>query len=556
MNLTALLINVGARLSEALVISLCNTALMFFASFKFVQTLQQSGYEGRGFLSWLRRRDNIYMMRLVILSILSVLAFLIFNIAVMIFIEGEWVVYTGFVFYLLFFAIYIKKDRKTKAKVPLIVTNRVKRLISSFVIISFLTGFIGLTLLNFTEFIAGSDALLFMLRYGIICFTPMLLPFTVLAAYYVNEPFERYNNRRYVKKCAETLASRPDLIKIGITGSYGKTSVKEILATILSEKYSVLATPHSFNTPMGECKTVKKLKPSHEVFIAGMGARNVGDIKELAETVKPEYAIITGITGQHIETFGTLENVRKTKYELIESMGEKGFAVFSTDSENTLELMRKCPFSKIGAGILKENSPAVYAENVKVTASGTKFTLCFGSAKTECSTVLMGTHNVANICMAAAMAEKLGLDAAEIAAGINRIKPIKHRLELVENDKGYTIIDDSYNANVNGTIAAMEVLDCFEGRKIVVTPGLVELGNTEDLENYQFGRRLASHANVVILVGKRRIDKIKEGLVSVEFPGENIICVNDLDAAGEQLKKLAKRGDVIIFENDLPDKYN
>ena len=556
MNLSVLL--AGAfdyRLLETVIISLVNTVLMFFASFKFMQTLQQSGYEGKGYLSWLKRRDNIYMMRLVIVSFLSVLAFMIFNIAVMIFVDAEWIAHTGFVFYVLFLAVYIKKDRVTKAKVPLIKTNRVKRLIVTFVLVSLLTTALALSLLNLIG-LWDDTSLLFRLRYGVVCFSPLLLPFTVLAAFYINEPFERYNNNRYIRKATETLAERGDLIKIGITGSYGKTSVKEILLSILSEKYSVLATPHSFNTPMGICKTVKKLKPSHQVFIAEMGARNVGDIRELAEMVKPSYAIITGITGQHIETFGSLENIRKTKYELIENMEKGGFVVFSADSANTYELYKKCPETKVIAGTNKERSPEVYAENVKVTANGTRFTLCRGDERTECSTSLMGTHNVSNICLAAAMAYGLGMNGAEIAAGINRVKPIKHRLELVPNDKGFTIIDDSYNANVNGTIAAMEVLDCFDGRKIVVTPGLVELGATEEYENYQLGRRLGAHADAVILVGKRRIDKIKDGLISVEFPADNIVCVNDLEAAETALAKIASPGDVIIFENDLPDKYN
>ena len=161
-------------------------------------------------------------------------------------------------------------------------------------------------------------------------------------------------------------------------------------------------------------------------------------------------------------------------------------------------------------------------------AAGSTFTLHVGGQEVACSTVLIGTHNVSNICLAVAVAFRLGLTPAEIAAGVNRLKPIKHRLETVPTDKGFTIIDDSFNSNVNGTIAAMEVLDHFSGRKIVITPGLVELGKIEDYENYELGRRLGAHADVVILVGKRRIDKINEGLISVDFPKENIHTVKDL----------------------------
>jgi len=129
-------------------------------------------------------------------------------------------------------------------------------------------------------------------------------------------------------------------------------------------------------------------------------------------------------------------------------------------------------------------------------------------------------------------------------------------LEIIQTTPGVTVIDDSFNSNVKGTVAAMEVLDCFEGRKIVVTPGLVELGSVEEHENYMFGVRLGSHADKVVLVGKRRIERIKEGLVSVDFPPENIICVKDLADSKKVLSEMLQEGDVVIFENDLPDRYN
>jgi len=540
---------------EALGLAAANTVLLFFASFKFVQTLQQTGYDGKGFLKWLKRKDNIYMLRLIIVSILSMLAFLVFNIAIMLFYESPWIIYFGFAFYVFFFAIYIKKDRSVKTKVPLVKTARVKRLLVTFVLLSFLFGLLYMTIVNLIAMFGSEDALLYKLRYGAICLSPMFLPIVVLLSYYVNEPFERYNKRSYVQKCKQMLEDRPDLIKIAITGSYGKTSVKEILSVILSEKYNVLATPYSFNTPMGICKTVKKLDSGHEVFIAEMGARNEGDIKELADIVKPKYAIMTGVIDQHIETFGSVTKIKKTKYELIEALPGDGFAVFSVDNGNSLELMQVCPVRKAGAGVDVSKAPLVYAEDIKVSVTGTRFTLCCDKGRVECSTVLIGTHNVSNICLAAAIALELGLDLPQIAAGINRIKPIKHRLEILE-DPRFVIIDDSFNANVNGTIAAMEVLDCFEGRKIVITPGLVELGSKEDHENYKLGVRLGAHADLIILVGKRRIAKIKEGLISVDFPEENIICVKDLNEGKKTLKQIAKEGDVIIFENDLPDKYN
>ena len=542
---------------EILIFATVNTLLMFFASFKFVQTLQQSGYDGRGYLSWLKRRDNIYMLRLLIVSLLSILAFLSFNVAAMIFSDKEQVIYIGFLFYLMFFSFYTRKDRRTKSKVPLVKTNRVKRLLLTYVLIVFFVQLLVMMLVNLIAYTAAIDThqLLFRLRYGVLCLSPLSLPFAVIAAYYVNEPFERYNKRSYVAKCKEALNARPDLIRIGITGSYGKTSVKEILSTVLSQKYSVLATPYSFNTPMGVCKTVKNLKSSHQVFIAEMGARRTGEIRELAEIVKPDIAVLTGVVGQHIETFGSIANIKNTKYELVESLADDGYAVFSADNAVSVDLSEKCLKTHVLAGI-NEKHKEVYAEDISVSVSGTRFTLCVNGERVECSTVPIGTHNVSNICMAAAVAARLGMTAAEIAAGINRVKPIKHRLEVLGGNTGVTVIDDSFNANVKGTIAAMEVLDCFEGRKIIITPGLVELGDIEEHANYMFGVRMSSHVDIAILVGKRRVGKIKDGLLSEGFPKENVYVVKDLAEGKRLLKDMVKDGDVIIFENDLPDKFN
>ena len=545
---------VRALVTETVLIAAANTVLMYFAVFKFMQTLQQSSYEGRGFLKWLKRRDNIYMMRLVIVSILSVLAYLIFNIAIMIFTDSEWVTFIGFIFYAVFFSVYISYDRRMKSRLPLVRTARINRLTVTYVILTFFISWVFLMLLNLFLIGFPTTYLLVRVRYGLLCLSPLALPAILLAAFYLNEPFERYNKSRYVQKCTAALNGREDLIKIGITGSYGKTTVKVILDTILSERFCVLSSPHSFNTPMGICRTVKKLSASHEVFIAEMGARNVGDIRELAEIVRPKYAVITGITGQHLETFGTLSEVKKTKYELIESLEKDGVAVFSSDSKNTLELYEACPVKKILAGLNAIGE--VWAEDVSVSEKGTRFTLCVGEDRAECSTVLLGRHNVSNICLAAALAAELGMSAGEIAAGINKIKPIPHRLQIIPAQNGAVVIDDSFNANVEGTIAALEVLDRFEGRKIVVTPGLVELGKTEDYENYELGKRLSGHADTVILVGKRRVDRIKDGLISRDFPEDKILVVKDLADAKEELAKTVHPGDVVFFENDLPDKYN
>lgn len=537
------------------VFSVVNLLFAVPLSRKYMQILQQSGYVTSEYVRWLTRRDNVYFTRLAMVSMLSMLSYLIFSIAFA-FVQAELIMYVGFLFYVVFLALYIRSDFRRKEKTPLVITKRVTRLYITFAIIFFLFTFGICLLCNLIGFWSKTNGILVRVRFVPLTLTPLLVPIAVLLAALVNGPMERANNRKYVEICKKTLADRQDLIKIGITGSYGKTSVKEILKSILSEKYKVLATPASYNTPMGICKTVRQLNSGHDVFIAEMGARHEGDIKELCDIVKPAYGVINGIIEHHLETFSSLEKIKKTKAELIDGVCENGCVILSCDNENTLSLKDEYKGRNIVlAGTNSAARPEVFAYNVNTTCSGTTFTLELFGEKVEVSTVLLGRHNVSNICLAAALCSKMGMSATEIAAGIARIRPIKHRLEVSLSDSGVTILDDSYNSNVSGTKAAIEVLSYFGGRKIVVTPGMVELGRNQDYENMQFGERLSQAVDFAILVGSNSY-KIRDGLMSRGFPLDNVYMAKDLEDAKSWLKKNSAPGDVVLFENDLPDKFS
>ena len=534
-------------------ISVANALLLLLISLKFLQIMQQSGYEGFGYFKWLRRRDNVYLTRLATLSMLSLLAFLIFNI-IFAFADGAWVFYIGFVFYVMFSLNYYRADKKRKKKIPLIRTARMNRLITVYFFLLLSLTFGSLILLNVIAFYARANTLLVRIRFAPICIMPFGVPIFLLLAYYITKPFERSIQKKYIKKCTQKLKDRADLIKIGITGSYGKTSVKMFLRTILEEKYNVLATQGSYNTPMGICKSVKRLKSEHQIFIAEMGARHVGDISELAKIVEPNYAIINGITGQHLETFGTLSAIKQTKYELVENMKE-GVVAYTVDSENTVSLFEDCKLKCIPAGLNKELA-SVYATDIKTGESGTDFELHIYEKSIRCHTSLIGTHNVSNICLAVAIANELGLTLPEISAGISRLTAVEHRLSVSKTPTGVTIIDDSYNSNSRGFEVALETLSYFNGRKIVITPGMVELGAVEDMENYLLGKKLAKACDIAILVGRSAIFTIKSGLVENGFNPDKIIQASTLEQAMKKLQDVIKEGDVILFENDLPDKFS
>lgn len=543
----------SAHLIAYFAMSVANALLLLLISLKFLQIMQQSGYEGYGYFKWLRRRDNIYLSRLATLAMLSLLAFLIFNISFA-FIDGVWIFYAGFIFYVAFSVNYFSADKKRKKKIPLVRTARMNRLITVYFFLLLILTFASLIVLNIIAFYTRENTLFVRVRFAPICIMPLGVPVFVLLAYYITSPFERLIQNRYIRQCKQKLQNRKDLIKIGITGSYGKTSVKRFLCTILEEKYNVLATPSSYNTPMGICKSVKQLNGAHQIFIAEMGARRVGDISELAKIVQPDYAIINGIIGQHLETFGSLNAIKQTKYELVESMSE-GSVAYTVDSENTVSLFSDCRLKTIPAGINKELA-VVYPTDIISNENGMDFVLHIFEKGVRCHTSLLGTHSLSNICLASAIAYELGLSLSEISAGISRLTAVEHRLSVTKTASGITIVDDSYNSNPRGFDGALEVLGYFSGRKIVVTPGLVELGVMEDMENYNLGKKLATSCDIAVLVGRSACFAIKSGLIENGFNPDNVIQAGTLDQAMKKLHDILKAGDVLLFENDLPDKFS
>ena len=427
------------------------------------------------------------------------------------------------------------------AKKKMVFTPRLKRLYG--------VSFVVLALLSFFSHRLLGETL------G--CLWALLLPLWVALSGLLAWPMEKVITECYFQDARRKLLSDPSLIRIGITGSYGKTTVKHILGTILSEKYPVLYTPASFNTPMGVTRTIReKLLPSHRVFIAEMGARHVGDIKELCRLVKPQYGLITSVGPQHLDTFKTVERVAGTKYELIEALPEENSHSFFWDDGAFLTQMNqktRKPHSLAG------NHPdgcACWYDGLSSGPDGSTFRLHFADGTAvDCQTVLLGRVNVQNITLAAMAARELGLTQQQIARGISRIKPVKHRMEILRNPGGFTVIDDAFNANPVGAQEAMNIISEFPGRKIVITPGMVELGSQEAELNRAFGRQIAQAADIAIIIGKNRVKPILEGLKEAGMPENRVHQVDSLQDSTLLLHQLVKPGDVVLYENDLPDHY-
>ena len=434
-------------------------------------------------------------------------------------------------------ALMFLRARREKAKKPFVLTERVKRLIAMHAVT---------TLLLEGIMLAVSPVLGYLLP----AFEPLLVALAAVCA----QPVETHINNQFLNDAKRRLESMPGLIKIGITGSYGKTSTKFLLRDILSVKYNVLATPSSFNTTMGVTRVIREqLTGSHQVFIAEMGARHVGDIRELVELVRPTMGLITSVGPQHLDTFGTIERVRDTKYELIDGLPQDGTAIFARDGAICEELFARCPLEK-------KYMPGdlIAASDVTVGPWGSRFTLedTRTGEKVACQTRLLGDHAIANLLLCCTAARCLGLTLAQIAQGVSRCQPVEHRLQLLDGGAGVTIIDDAFNANPVGAKAALRVLGGFPGRRIIITPGMVELGGEEDAFNAAFGEQMAACVDEAILVGRRHVQPIVDGLLRAHFPEEHIHVVGSLDESTQVLHGMMKPGDVVLYENDLPDNYS
>ena len=445
-----------------------------------------------------------------------------------------------------------KTCSEKKAKKALVFTPRIKRLYAVALIV-----FILLLILLGSAAQNPADRLGMRGRAAsvLILLFPLFLPLWIAMAGLLAWPVEKMISEMYFRDAQRILKERKDLIRIGITGSWGKTSVKFILGTLLEEKYHTLVTPASFNTPMGVTKVIRsRLEPGHRVFVAEMGARHVGDIKEMCRLVHPQIGILTSVGPQHLDTFKTVERVAKTKYELIDALPEDGTAVFADDRDIVRSLYEKTVKEKLISGLDPQNCD-VWAENISISGEGSSFDLCTTDVRIPCRTELLGELNIRNILVCACLCLRLGLSAEQIARGIKKIHPVEHRLQLIPNPGGMTVIDDAFNSNIRGAEQAFKVLKEMSGNRILVTPGMVELGDMEAEMNRNLGRAAAGCCDTAILVGKKRSEAIASGLLENGFRKENIIVANSLEEAAELLKARVKPGDTVLFENDLPDNY-
>ncbi len=515
-----------------IIICVLAVASALFSVTKQFQMLQQNSYFASRYFKWLKEAffESIIVLTLFFCAITvfyTVNPYISVAISV---IYAAWQIFAC-----------IKTHKKSIKK--LVFTARVIRLYAAAAAVLALITFFAVTTKNLTQGITLC----------ILLFLCIFSPALAFISFFITKPIELAFSKYYIGDAKKIIKSARNLKVIGVTGSYGKTGTKFILSRLLSEKYNVLATPQSYNTPMGVVRTIReRLRPQTQIFVCEMGAKNVGDIKEICDIVNPDMGIITSVGPQHLETFKSVDNVFKTKFELYDACRKKGGDVFVNLSSQAIS-------ERIGqrACVTYGTDGAEFtAKDITYSPEGAAFRIVGDYNDIPVSTKLLGRHNVLNITGAAAIALKLGLTPEDIQFAVSRLEPTEHRLELKKFLNGSVCLDDAYNANPEGCIEAVQVLSSFKDmKKVIITPGLVELGDEEYNFNYKLGLAAANISDIIILVGKQRSVPMSDAVKTTDFNLDNLYIVGSFKEALEIYTTVADENTVVLIENDLPDNY-
>ena len=521
--------------------------LLGFKTKRSLHMLQQNLYnENNRYLKWVFKNYKIFLDAEVLLVAISFVAFFVLF-------DLNKVSIVALVFMMIISLIMgsILKNRmiNDQNKKPLVYTPRVKRLIFTSTI---------LYLIPIVLLVLSNNSRSYWLYIFIYCLMLYLNVFILWIANIINKPCEYIVYLYYKTSAVNKLKTMSNLKVVGITGSYGKTSSKNILADILNVKYNAFPTPRNLNTPKGLMTAINNnLDKFTDIFIAEMGAYKRGEIKELCDFVHPKYGILTRIGTAHLATFGSQENIQKTKFELIESLPSDGIGILNGDDPLQVDykLNNKVNIKWIG---IDNKDVDVRGTNIKCSNNGTSFDVVIkgDKKKYKFETRLLGKHNVYNILSSIALGIEFGISMDDLIKSVSKVRAVPHRLELKKLSNFYQI-DDAYNSNPIGAKNACEVLSMMSGIKVVVTPGMIELGEKEDELNKEFGEEIAEVADYVVLVGEKQTLPIMQGLTDKGFDKDKILVLNDIRDAYPFIQGLVKKEDVYaLFENDLPDTYN
>ena len=441
---------------------------------------------------------------------------------------------------LLIGALLLTDERRKSYIKPFVYTGRVKRQIAVQTVLSLIC--FALIVFNGLYMLCVPAA--YLLPWIIVFFTA-----------WITAPLEAMVRQWYLNDAKRILKENPNLIKIGITGSFGKTSTKNIMQAMISEQFNSLMTPASYNTPMGITRTIREmLKPIHQIFVCEMGADHVGEITYLMKFVQPSIGVVTSIGPQHLNTFGSQENIIREKMQEIELLPADGFGIMNYDNDMIRNYNVKNTVKCATYGI-KQPDVDYRAEDIVYSPTGSSFTVVHGEERIPMETKLLGEHNILNILSAVSAARYLGVEWPVIRRAAKTMKQVEHRLEL-KTINGFRFIDDAFNSNPVGSAMALEVLGMMPNKRYIVTPGMIDLGPKQNEMNREFGRKMKGKADIVILVGEQQTKPIYEGLEESGFDMDQVLVVKAVREAFNFIYATADRKDTILLENDLPDAFS
>lgn len=383
------------------------------------------------------------------------------------------------------------------------------------------------------------------------------VPLALVGGNLLLAPFEAKTQRRYWREAQEVLR-RVDPMVIAITGSYGKTSVKHILGHVLETAAPTLITPGSVNTAMGIARVIReRLQPHHRYFVVEMGAYGPGSIRRLCALTPPRMGIVTAIGMAHYERFKSLETVAEAKFELAEAVAAQGGTVIAAADVLAFAAPRR--FAETHPDMLStvgtEDGATVMLTQMRQDVDGIAVTVNWQGRPYELRAPLFGLQQGKNLALAFVAACTLGLAPEDVVASLRSTPQISHRLEVKREASGATLIDDAYNSNPVGFAAALQVLDLLRrpgGRRILVTPGMVELGAAHDDEHRRIGRLAAGHVDVLVAVAPHRVAPLAASFAEAAPEAEIVSCAGFAEAQDWMARNVAT-GDVVLLENDLPD---
>ncbi|MCZ7540755.1 MAG: UDP-N-acetylmuramoyl-tripeptide--D-alanyl-D-alanine ligase [Anaerolineae bacterium] len=524
---------------------------------RLARLFQIESYDSRRFLHWLLGRPSRYLMwrALVFVGVAALTSF-----ALNWFGQDTDSLYLAIWGVTAVLATWPEPPKEVKQKFRL--TQRAARLLITAFTLAVIVA-VG-TAATLNTAVSASERTKFLVITGVGLVVYHLSPLALPLANLLMLPVEACFRRMFVHRARRTLR-RVHPVVIGITGSYGKTSTKEYLAHLLRGRYEVLATPRSYNTLMGVCLTINNdLKRSGplDYFIVEMGAYIEGEIRAICKLTRPQIGIVTAVGPQHLERFGSIEATARAKYEIIEALPRDGVGIFNWD-DHEVRTMYEHGYPDTRIAVTWENAEHAtqlrfLARGVRQTVDGLTFEVVdtLQHEREQFSAPLVGKHNVTNILLATAVARHLGMPLREIAVRAATLQSAEHRLQRKTLPGGITVIDDAYSANPVGARNALDVLALYrEGRRVLITPGIVELGPLHAQENQTLGRLAARVCTDIVLVGAGQTRPIQQGIREASFAEEHLFVFDTREEAIAWFRRELRDGDTVLFLNDLPDTY-